>query len=366
MLINRKNYSLCLKALEEEEGRLCEQLLQMFKECDIKHLNIGCIGNSIASGYSKGDEMLPFFARTKLCQFSHNINFYSFARIRRNEEANILKWYNQNISHKDINWLLIDDLRIKQDKYVGYGAIQRQRYEELMNHTDIGFKEYIQLKDNIAIYHGLTGTFTNAFRKGNFKERIHIWRAFRRDFEYLKMFLTQIYMDNPKIQVYICGLPDILGIGLTSLFDSYIKRATQMVPNAIYLKGVSKNIFMLSENQKELDYHYNKPEYLWLLCRAWKSILDNYISVKLKNDILFELSEYSDAIEKKDTAGKGCAEDVRDIVINCEKKYAECLKKYGIGIESIRKEIWIYYNRNYLEKYGCTRREDVRKVLLES
>lgn len=203
MLINRKNYSLCLKALEKEEGKLCEQLMQMFEECGIKHLNIGCIGNSISSGYSKGDEMLPFFARTKLSQFYQNVSFYSFARIRRNEEINILKWYNQNISHLDINWLLIDDLRIKQDKYACYGDRQRQMYEKIMHSTNIGFKEYIQLKDNIAIYNGLTGTFTNIFRKGNFKERILIWRAFRKDFEYLKMLLTQIYIWIIQIFRYI-------------------------------------------------------------------------------------------------------------------------------------------------------------------
>lgn len=363
MLVTKKNYNSYLNILENKEDTLCRELLQMFKECGMNYLNIGCVGNSIASGYSKGDEMISFFARSKMYELGENINFYSFARIRKNEESNILKWYSQNITHTDINRLLIDDLRIKQDRYVCYGERQRQKYENIMYSVDVGFKDYIQLGNNIVIYSGLSGTFTDVFRNGTLKERIHILRSFKEDFEYLKILFVQFYMENPQIQIYVCGLPDIFGIGLTNLFDIYIKKAVSMVPNAVYLKGAPKNILLFLENQKEPDYHYSRPEYLILLCKIWKTVLINYIPLKMKNEILIELRQYNNEIEMKDTAGKGSFAEIESMIKKYERKYAECLKKYRINLNSIKKKIWRYYNANYLGEFGCTNRRDVRRAL---
>lgn len=286
----------------------------MFKECGVNQLNMGCVGNSIASGYSKCDEMIPFWVRSHLCSSSQNFEFYSYARIRRNEDLNILKWYSQNISHSKINKLLIDDLRVKQKRYACYGEKQRHKYEKIMNKTDIGFRDYIQMEDNIIVYCGLSGTFTDIFRKGNSKDRQQILKSFQRDFEYMKAFLMQVYLDNPKAQVYVCGLPDIQGMKLTNLFDVYIKKATKTVPNAVYVKGVSKNIFTINRNQKELDYHYNKPEYMNLLCEIWKAVLNNYTPIKFKNEVLFGLAQYSDEVEVKDTTSKGSSGEIINII----------------------------------------------------
>lgn len=348
MMINNRNYSKKLFILNKKEKELCRKLREMFNEFEINPLNIGCVGNSIASGYSKCDEMIPFWVRSHIYLSNDFINFYSFARIRRNEELNILKWHNQNISHSVINQLLIDDIQVKQKRYACYGRTQRSEYEKFLNRTDVGFRDYIQMENNIMVYCGLSGTFTDIFRKGNSKDKRQILKSFKRDFEYLKAFLMQVYLDNPEIQVYVCGLPDIQGIKLTNLFDLYIKKAIKTVPNAVYVKGVSKNIFTISKNQKELDYHYNKPEYLTLLCEIWKAVLDNYIPMKFKNEVLFELAQYSNEVEMKDTTSKGSPDKIENILIKCEKRYAKYFRKKNIDIRKIKKEIWGYYDNNYL------------------
>ncbi len=364
MVINNRNYNEMLKKLSKEEKYLCQKLMEMFRECRINQLNMGCVGNSIASGYSKCDEMIPFWVRSHLYLSNQNINFYSFARIRRNEELNILKWYNKNISHSKINQLLIDDLKVKQKRYACYGNKQRCEYEEMMNKTNIGFRDYIQMENNIIVYCGLSGTFTDIFRKGNGKDKQQILKSFQKDFGHLKAFLMQVYLDNPKVQVYLCGLPDIQGMKLTNLFDIYIKKAIKTVPNAVYVKGVSKNIFTINKNQKELDYHYNKPEYMNLLCEIWKSVLNNYIPMKFKNEVLFGLAQYSNEVEVKDTTSKGNPDVIENIIMNCEKKYVKYLREKNIDIRKIKKEIWSYYDNNYLVNYGCTNRKLVKKLLM--
>ncbi|MCX4322454.1 MAG: hypothetical protein OSJ59_05765 [Lachnospiraceae bacterium] len=362
----RKKYYAKIEMWEEQESILCDSLMDMLRVCGSIPLSIGCVGNSIASGYSKSDEMLPFFARTKLFQLKEDIRFYSFARVRRNEELNVLKWYNQNISHRKINTLLLDDLKAKVGRYACYTKRQEQTYRQIMHCTDLNFQECIQLKNNILIYFGLSGTFTDIFRKGNLTDKIKIFQSFRKDFEYLKMILTEIHMANPQIQVYVCGLPDVMGIGLTNQFDRYIKKAICAVPNAVYIRGVSRNVLSILNGQKELDYHYNKAEYLCQLCGIWEAVLQNYIPIKFKNDILIQLAQYSDEVELYDTTSKGNAEKVKEIISKCERDYKKLFIKYGFNMMQAKKDVWLHYNEKYLAYFGCTDREAVRYALFRS
>lgn len=364
MLIRGDHYATCLKALKREERYLCEELIQMWKSCKIEHINLGCIGNSIAAGYSKCDEMLPLFARTQLYRSEFDISFFSFARVRRNEEINVLKWLEKNVSHSQINQLLLDDIRVKKGYYVCYHDRQEKEYQRIASRQDIGLKDYILLPDNIIIYSGLSGTFTDIFRKGDLTDKVRILKSFQKDYEYLKMILTELYLVNPSAQIYVCGLPNILGIGLSNRFDYYIKKAVRMVPNAVYVKGVERNISLVMKNQKQSDYHYNRPEYLRLLCEIWRSVLNHYASLKFKNEVLMELSKYNSEVEFRDTTAKGTAEMVTGIIKECEIRNAGLGGKYRTDIRKTKFEIWNYYNRHYLEHYGCTDRQAVRSALL--
>lgn len=362
MLITKKNYDLILQELIELDKSLCKKLIKLFSDCNLEYLNLGGVGNSIASGYSKCDEMIPLFARTHLFD-CENIRFYSYARVRRNEELNVLKWYHSNILHKDINQLLLDDILVKKEQYACFGDKQRKLYEMMADAATIGLKDYVKLDNNIMIYNGLSGSFTDILRKGEKKDKYKLLHSFRKDYEYLKIFLVETWLDNPHLQVYVCGLPDVLDLRLTNTFDYYIKKAIQLVPNAIYVKGASKNVFSLLNNQKELDYHYNKPEYLQLLCQVWKAILKNYVPITYKNEILYSLLNYNKRVEMQSTISKGNVEIIREIIGECTEKYKNLFIEYKVNEKKIKKEIWNFYDNNYLVHFGCTNRKKVKREL---
>ncbi len=363
MLVTKKNYDSILLKLISEEKKLSEQVVELFADCKKTHMNVSSVGNSIASGYTKCDEMLPFLVRSGLYEADWDIDFYCYARVRRNEELNILKWYHHNMSHQDINKLLMADIEAKKDKYAGYGDVQHSIYEKMAQSSMLGFKDYVKLDNNIMIYNGLSGSFTDIVRKGEAYDRKKILQCFKNDFEYLKMFLMEVYLDNPEIQVYVCGLPDILGAGVTSLYDTYMKKAVKIVPNAVYVKGVSRNVLSMLNNQKEPDYHYSTPEYLYLLCGVWKSVYKNFVPLSYKCKILRKLAEYSDMVEFADTTSKGESEVVKRIIIKCTEEYVDLFEKYQIDVTQIKKEIRNYYNNHYLVHYGCTNRGAVKEVL---
>ena len=148
------------------------------------------------------------------------------------------------------------------------------------------------------------------------------------------------------------------------MYDKYMKKAVQMVPNAVYVKGASRNYFSMLEGQKEIDYHYSKPEYLRVLCNVWKAVINNYIKLEYKNDILNELMKYNKEVEFQDTVSKGDPDMIRRCITECAEKYADILIKHNIDEREVRKEIWKYYNRNYLAHFGCTNRNAVEEGLL--
>lgn len=364
MLVTRKNYDVLMKEYLEEDRMLCGKVMRLFADCGTDYINMGSVGNSIASGYSKCDEMLPFFARSQILEHEGRIAFYTFARVRRNEEINVLKWYSKNLTHRDMNTLLMSDILAKKGKYAGFDDGEKNLYERMAGKSDIGFRDYVHLKNNIMIYGGLSETFTDIVRKGDCTDIKKLLNCFRNDFEHLKMFLTQAWMDNPKLQVYVCGLPDIMGIGVTNMFDKYIRKAVLSVPNAVYVKGAARNYFSMLDGQKEIDYHYSKPEYLQLICNVWKSILDKYIILKYKTDVLHGLTAYNKRVELNDTTSKGNSGIIRQLVRKYAEKYKGVLTLYNIDEQKIKREIWEFYNRNYLEHFGCTDRKAAAKWLL--
>ena len=363
MLVTNKNYSVLMKKYTKEEEKLCEKVMQLFSDCKTDSINMGSVGNSIASGYSKCDEMSPFFPRSHILQHEDNISFYTYARVRRNEEINVLNWYSSNLIHRDINMLLMSDILVKKEKYAGFSDRQKDLYERMAYTTNIGFRDYVHLSNNIMIYSGLSGTFTDILRKGDSVDRKKLLNCFRSDFEYLKMFLIQAWLDNPRLQIYVCGLPDVMGIGLTNMFDKYMQKAVRLVPNAVYVKGATRNYFSMLEGQKEIDYHYSKPEYLQLICNVWESILNNYIILNYKNDILYELMKYNKQVEFEDTTSKGDSKKIKQLIIKCTEKYMDLLVKYNIDEQRIKREIWKFYNENYLQHFGCTDRKAVAEEL---
>lgn len=354
MLVNNKNYQEVLKKETEKNIILIEKLNSLLSSLT-GVFNIASVGNSIASGYSKCDEMLPLLTRTRLGTSSEKIKVYTYARVRKNEDYNILKWITENISHTQINEMLIQDILEKKGKYANFGPKQLKAYREMQAQSNIGLKDFIKLNNNIIIYNGLTGTFTDIVRKGNAKDRMSLLKCFQMDYEYLKMVLTQIYLENPRVQVYLCGIPDILELGLSNLFDKYLIEVAKKFPNVIYLPGVSRNLLAKFANQKETDIHYSCPEYLMLLNNILNCLIKNYGNLALKNEILSGLKELNQNISSVDVRVKAGPEEIKRVLSSAIEKYG----KYAIEEQKILSSVQRYYNDHYLTDFYCTDRASV-------
>lgn len=356
MLINRKNYTNCYNKEYEKNKILTEKINSLFEKSEYGLIPLGSIGNSIASGYSRCDEMLPLFYRTELPK-SKYIQIFSFARARKNEEQNILRWYNKNISHQEVNRLLKNDIAEKLGHYACFGKEQSEIYDRLAVSTNMGMRDFVKMNHSIIIYCGLTGTFTDIFRKGNVYDKRRILFSFAKDAEYMKTILMLFYMDNPESQIYVCGIPDILGV--SCVYDRYIKQAVSSIPNALYVKGAPRNIFSKLDGQKEMDIHYSKPEYLILLNHILEAIIKNFYILPFKGKMLKDLAEYSYKEELCDTKSLGDIKIIKSIV-------NKNLEKYGKKIEDTHKvmvDIAKYYNSNYLVKFSCTDRKELINAL---
>lgn len=363
MLITQKNYNEQMAIQSEKNKILSQKLIELFQDCSLKDMHIASVGNSIASGYSKCDEMLPLLARSDIYKSGAPISFYSFARVRKNEELNVIKWYQKNISHDEINTLLVSDILAKADKYAFFSSEQLEAYKKMSTRSNIGLNDFVKLDNNIMIYSGLSGTFTDRMRRGDFFEKAKCLSSFKEDFENLKKLLLQIYIDNPNIQIYVCGLPNFMGVGISNVYDMYIREAIKIVPNAIYVKGSNRNLLSINSNQKEFDIHYNRVEYLQLLNRIFEEIFQQYIPMLIKNKVLEELSNLSFKMELLDTKSIISFDVINNIIKTIFEEYGHLIEKYNISNDDIIEYIWKYYDKYHLMNYGCTKKEDVKSVL---
>lgn len=361
MIIRKDNYQKILEIEQKKNEQLVNQLNEMLKRYDgIFH--IASVGNSIASGYSKSDEMIPLLSRITGKFDSQKIETFSYARVRKNEEYNIIKWIYENISHHQINQWLIQDILEKNGRYAKFNKEEQDEYARTQALSNLGFRDFLSLNNNIIIYNGLTGSFTDILRKGSKTDKKELIHSFRNDYYYLKMVLRMIYLENPETQVYICGIPDFLGLGITNIVNQYIKRAIAEFPNVVFVKGSSRNLFLRLANQKEFDIHYNKPEYLILLNNVFKKILENYPRLALKNNILNRIRTISDEIQKTKVNGIADSSEVAEAI-------RLAILQLGTDIESINSildETIQYYDDKYLTDFSGTNREEVKKLILHS
>ncbi|MDD3048807.1 MAG: hypothetical protein PHQ89_02300 [Bacilli bacterium] len=361
MIITKNNYDQKMELLSAKNRVLSKQFLDMLKRLQITELNMASVGNSLSAGYSKCDLILPFLMRSDIFKRAEDINFYSFARVRHNEEISILRWYNENISHKDINDLNKTDIAAKQTKYVQkhWSDQTLKNYDEITNKSDIGLKDFNLLDNSIIIYNGFTGEFTNAMRKGTTSDKLKIFSTFKKDLINAKLVLMQMYLDNPNTQIYVCGLPNIMNTGIISVLDKDIKKLCEQIPNTVYLPGVVRNSFFYLDGEQEFDIHYSQPEYLQLWNNITNAMIENLLPKKLTTNLLERLRKYSWAVEQEKGISKGCVAEVLKIIEEEFDKYKPLFDKNNQNINGTIDTISKNYDKNYLSSFLCTPRAEV-------
>ena len=175
---------------------------------------------------------------------------------------------------------------------------------------------------NIIIYNGCTGSFLDNISRGSIVKGLTL-KGFKRDFSSLEAILkyinTKNRYDNTNTQIYICGVPNFLGINISEIINKNLKKIANKFPNAIYIEPVKSKLFYHELNLNEIennevknlkkkikdmllkiDIHYDEMEYLKLNTKIISSIQDNYILIDslIKLDRFFY--KFNQELEKKE------------------------------------------------------------------
>lgn len=364
-MITKRNYDRVLEEAQIENLRLSESLLRIIDESIYGQVHFVSVGNSISAGYSKCDIIKPFLKRSAIYQLGgSNYEYYSYARVRRNEDSNILTWYNKDFTNETMATLNVNDILAKKGKYVEakWDDSIIDEYFNLSNGKVIGLKTLNGLGNNIIIYNGMTGIFTNIWRNGELRDRKRILSAFKEDLGSFDAFLRQVYIDNPNTQVYVCGLPNIQGTGIISVLDKFIIKICSKYPNVVFVPGTIRNAFHRLEGQQEFDVHYSSPEYTILWNQITEAMITNFKSTQLKSSLLSRLQQYSLETEKRSTISTGNVA-ATDLIIDNEVERYFYSHYANRDIQLVIQEIMKYYDNRYLTLFPCTPRESVLEKL---
>ncbi len=264
---------------------------------------ITCVGNSISSGFSLVYNTKPFLERNiwlkELFKKENiEINTYSFARPQDNNDEHIYRTLVKNMKLTDINKKVRVDFS-NSKRAMSFYHINKddlEKYYPINLKNDIGLKDIVEIKEkgtaNIIIYNGLTGSFLDVLtHRGNL---LHAFKAFDRDLDNFKAFLKYVYLVNPSTQIYVCGVPDILGIGLFRKINKKAKKECFNYPNVTYVDSVKTKFIYSKNGKKYIDIHYDDDEYLEMNNNVFKSISINYSKNRLFTEFDNVLHKYQD------------------------------------------------------------------------
>lgn len=348
------------------------KLGEFLKKHKIKHLRITSLGNSIATGYSIHRTTKPLLLINEsliniLKKFDITIDIYHFSRAQNNSDEHILEWIFTNVKQSEINKLNRYDFETNSNGLPN--KISEEKINEYFpNHIerDLGLNDIITSNDidtaNIIIYNGCTGTFLDNISRGNIIKGLSL-QGFNRDILSLEAILkyinTKNRYNNTNTQVYICGVPNFLGINFSEIINRKFKKIALEFPNTVYVEPVKSKLFYkeleanetdklesLQEKIRQLlfkiDIHYDEEEYLKLNNNIISSINDNYLLVDSLINIDRIFYQFSKNIEYEKI--KLTNEEVRNtlykLLINITKrfnnnklkrKFLNIVKKYLIS-----------------------------------
>lgn len=270
---------------------------------DLNNVIISCVGNSISSGFSLVYNTKPFLERNiwlkeVFKKEKIEINTYSFARPQDNNDEHIYRALVRNMKLTDINKKIRVDLS-NSKRAMSFYHINKddmEKYYPISLKNDVGLRDVVDNNEqgtaNIIIYNGLTGSFLDVLtHKGNL---LHAFKAFDRDLDNFKAFIKYVYLVNPNTQVYVCGVPNILGIGLFKRINSKAKKECFNYPNVTYVDSVKTKFIYLKKGKKYIDIHYDDEEYLEMNNNVLKAISNNYRKNKLFTEFDKVLHKYQD------------------------------------------------------------------------
>ncbi len=292
------------------QKRLNCQLANKLVQGRINSLRLTSLGNSIASGYSCVRSTKPLLFRNEsiegiLSKYDIDLQRYHFARAQNNNDEHIYHWLTTNIKESEIYQMNRIDYGNSSVAMTCHGITNYDidRFYPISKESDMGLQDVI-LKDdidlaNIVIYNGCTGSFLdNMTRGGRLKEKFTY--GFQRDLVSLESTLKYIQTSNREkntnTQVYLCGAPNFLGLGITNIFiNNQLKNIAKSYANVTYVDAVNSKFLYRTYDQfprvdqfsfsdifsLRPDIHYNEVEYLKFNNHILKQIVDHYLIKKV-------------------------------------------------------------------------------------
>lgn len=340
-------------------------LSNTLQKSGVEKLILTSLGNSIATGYSMNSSIKPLFLRNKTLKDTMNyknidLELYSFARAQDNNDEHILEWINKNIKQSEINRQVHMDFgHEKTSMEVGnLSKKEVNEYYPINPKNDIGLQDLIKINDsktaNIIVYNGITGSFLDNFtRKG---KHLNLY-GFKRDLISLEAVLKTIYLMNSNTQVYVCGIPNLLGVNAVEIINNKLKQICKLYPNATYVSSVPSRFIYGKDGQIMFDFHYNKDEYIYLNDNIITAINNNYMINKLFIEFDKRMKMYSDIGQFDDHSITDNNKVVEYIITNLITKYKEILDENKI------KELIEYYKERYPHDYFYTPKETTIETL---
>lgn len=301
-LIKNNDCSLRFKNAKIELSKVNDLFIKFINDSGISCVNLTSVGNSIATGYSMNDSIKPLLLRNKnlinKCNF--DLNLRAYARAQDNNDEHIYDWLINNVKQSDINKKVQLDFMHKKgmphDNIYNSDVI---KYYPTEISDDIGLHDLVMQREeglaNIIVYNGATGSFLDNITRHGMHKGLY---GFKRDYTSLEANLKYIYLKNPYTQVYVCGIPNIAGIGLTNIaVNNKIRKICKNYPNCVYIDPAKQNLMYRKNDKIVLDVHYSDDEYLNLNRNILEAIMHNYFPVKALVDFDIEMKKYSDVAE---------------------------------------------------------------------
>ena len=325
---------------------------KQFHQLGISKLWITSYGNSIASGFSMVDPIIPLLFRNvslKKTMEEHEIELrqFHFARAQNNNEEHVLHWLLDNISEIEMN----------QMNHVDYGnypssmSSTPMTQKELEQYFPLMLEEPMRLQDivttkqsdlaNIIIYNGATGSLIDNFtRKGKHKNLSGVTRDIKGLDGILRIIQDFNRERGTNVEVYLCGIPNVMGINVSEIVNIQLKKLSREFANVVYIEPVKEQLFRFQDGIK-VDVHYSTNEYQELHIKIMKRIYEQYFSCKIKIEIDRMLYQQSQKAEFGDLAL------FEDYLEECFRK----IKNQNIDLRLFQKDLLKYVLERYPYDY---------------
>lgn len=303
-----------------EQNDLNVKLSKMFAENGIGQFRLINVGNSIASGYSTTRTTKPLFLRNELLKdtledYGIDFDYHSFARPQNNCDEHFFEWFINNVRESDVDGLVRHDYLAKKTGLnpIGITEDEVDKYYPSESKKQDGLLELSTNSEedmaNIIVYNGCTGSFLdNNFRKGNFFRKF--FHGIRKDMNSIEAIMQLIQtnnrMHNSNTQVFVCGVPNLMGAYISNAMNSRLKRLEKKYANVTYVPPIATALFYhpLDSDDPSFerpDLHYDEDEYLRFINNILGSISDNYTVNNAMIDLdrrLYELSQERELLDK--------------------------------------------------------------------